>query len=31
MLKENNKMINEVKSKLSKENNNSIVYDYWNI
>lgn len=38
MLEENNKMVNEittlvneVKSKLSKEINNSIVYVYWNI
>ena len=38
MLEENNKMVNEittlvneVKSKLSEEINNSIVYVYWNI
>lgn len=38
MLEENNKMINEIttlvneaRSKLSKEINNSIVYAYWNI
>mgnify|MGYP001062475114 CR=1 FL=1 len=38
MLEKNNKMVNEitelvneVKSKLSKEINNSIVYVYWNI
>ncbi len=38
MIEENNKMVNEitalvteVKSKLSKEINNSIVYVYWNI
>ena len=38
MLEENNKMVdeitslvNDVKSKLSKEINNSIVYVYWNV